>query len=485
MPLYEDLNKQYIAGEWREGSSKNVYENRNPFNHEVITKIKMASQQDIDEAYQSAEKVQVEWEKVSAFDKADIMENAVAIMKSRREELINLLIQETGSSFLKAKVEVDFCISITREAAGFPMRMGGELVPSLIPGKENRIYRRPLGVVGVISPFNFPLYLSIRSVAPALAAGNGVVLKPDEQTSVSGGFVVGKIFEEAGIPKGLLNIVVASIDEIGDGFVDQPIPRMISFTGSTEVGKHIGALCAKNMKKVALELGGNNALIVLKDANIERALNSAVFGKFLHNGQICMSINRILVHKSSHDEFLDKFRTAVKNIKVGDPSNHENFIGPLINVEAVNRILSQIEKAKKQGARVVLEGKVEGNIMHPYILAADSNEIATAKNEMFGPVTTVIPFEKEEEAIQIANDTQYGLSGAVHAGSVEKGVEIAKQIKTGMIHVNDQSVNDEPLIAFGGEKDSGLGRFGGKWSLDEFTTFQWISTQHLPREYPF
>lgn len=484
MSKFQDLNKQYIDGEWRDGTGKTVYQDTNPFNEETLAEFKMASVEDISEAYQSAEKAQKAWSETNPFERSTIMENAVRIMNERREELVELLVLESGSSHLKANVEVDFCIAITREAASFPLRMDGTIVPSLVPGKENRVYRKPLGVAGVIGPFNFPMYLAMRSVAPALAVGNGVVLKPDEKTAMSGGTILGKIFEEAGVPKGVLNVVVADIGEIGDSFVEHPIPRMISFTGSTGVGRHIGELCGRNIKKSVLELGGNNALIVLEDADIQRAVNAAAFGKYMHNGQICMSLNRIIVHRNVYDEFVKRFVDKAESIKVGDPRDKDTLIGPLINREAIDRLLGQIEEARQEGAEVVLEGKVDGNVMSPVILTG-TNEVATAKNEMFGPVVTIIPVDSEEEAIRVANDTPYGLSGSVHTRSVEKGVEIAKQMETGMVHVNDQSVNDEPLVAFGGEKDSGLGRFGGEWSLEEFTTLQWISTQNKPREYPF
>lgn len=484
MEQYKNLNKQYISGEWRDGTGQSRYKDKNPYNEEVLAEFKMAGIEDVKEAYESARKAQKEWENVNPFERSTIMENAVRIMSERRKELVELLVTESGSTHIKANVEVDFCIAITRESASFPLRMDGKMVPSLVPGKENRVYRKPLGVVGVISPFNFPMYLSMRSVAPALAVGNGVVLKPDEQTAMSGGTVIAKIFEEAGLPKGLLNVTVSDIGEIGDSFVENPVPRMISFTGSTGVGRHIGALCGQNIKKVALELGGNNALVVLEDANIEHAINSAIFGKFMHNGQICMAVNRVIVHKDRYDEFVDRFVEKTKSLKAGDPREPDTLIGPLINRVAVDRILTDIEKAKSEGAEVVLEGTANGTLMTPYVLTG-INEVATAKNEMFGPVVTIIPVESEEEAIRIANDTPFGLSGAVHAGSVEKGVEVAKQIQSGMVHVNDQSVNDEPLVAFGGEKDSGLGRFGGEWSLEEFTTVQWISAQTNPRKYPF
>ncbi|TVX94393.1 aldehyde dehydrogenase family protein [Paenibacillus agilis] len=485
MNTYSNWSLQYIDGEWREGNSTTIYENRNPYNDEIVSTIKLANKIDVQEAYAAAQKAQPAWESVNAFHKAEVFENAVAIMKARREEICELLIKETGSTYAKASVELDFCISITREAANFPMQMSAEMVPSLFPGKENRVYRRPVGVVGVISPFNFPMYLSMRSVAPALAAGNSVVLKPDEQTCISGGLLLAKIFEEAGLPKGLLHVTVASISEIEDSFTENPIPRVISFTGSTPAGLHIAQICARTMKKAALELGGNNPLLVLEDADVERAVRSAIYGKFFHNGQICMAINRILVHERIYQTFVDKLVEAAKKIKVGDPRDHANMIGPLINRKAVERITATITKAKEEGAQVVLEGHVDGNVMSPFILTSNTNDVATAQHEMFGPVVTIIPFKTEQEGIAIANDSPYGLSAAVHAGSIEKGVQVAKQIVSGMVHVNDQSVNDEPLIAFGGEKMSGLGRFGGKWSLEEFTTLQWISTQNEPREYPF
>ncbi|MFD1707718.1 aldehyde dehydrogenase family protein [Siminovitchia sediminis] len=484
MQPYENLNKNYIAGQWRDGNGKATYEVKNPYNDEVIQKIKMASKEDIDEAYQSADRVRQDWMNLNPFERSSIMEKAVQIIESRREEFVEHLINESGSSHLKANVELDFVIAITREAASFPLRMEGEIIPSLVPGKENRIYRKPLGVVGVIGPFNFPMYLAMRSVAPALATGNGVVLKPDEQTAVTGGILLAKVFEEAGVPEGLLNVVVPNIDEIGDAFVEHPIPRLISFTGSTPVGRHIGELCGRHIKKAALELGGNNALVVLGDADVEKAVNSALFGKFMHNGQICMAINRIIVHKDKYEPFVESFVSKAKRIKVGDPHEKDTLIGPLINRGAIDRILGQIEEAKKEGAEVILEGKVEGNVMSPFVLTG-TNDVATAKNEMFGPVATIIKAEDDEEAIRIANDSPFGLSGAVHSGSPERGVEAAKQIVTGMVHVNDQSVNDEPLIAFGGEKASGIGRFGGKWSLEEFTTVQWISVQTQERENPF
>ncbi|WP_026905883.1 aldehyde dehydrogenase family protein [Paucisalibacillus globulus] len=484
MGSYSELTKNYISGQWRDGTGNTELKVDNPYSGEIIGQFKTASIDDIKEAYETAKKAQIEWQKVNPFERATIMEKAVQLFESNREELVDILIKESGSSHLKANVEVDFVIAITKESASFPLRMGGEIIPSLVAGKENRIYRKPVGVVGVIGPFNFPMYLAQRSVAPALATGNGVVLKPDSQTPVSGGTILAKIMEEAGVPKGLFSVVVPNRKEVGDIMIEHPIPRVISFTGSTGVGRHIGEICGRLIKKSILELGGNNALLVLEDADVDRAVNSALFGKFMHNGQICMSLNRIVVHEKLYDKFVEKFVSLTEKIKVGNPADKDTLIGPLINKRSIEHILSHVEKAKSQGATVVLEGKTEGNVMHPYILTG-TNDVATAQNEMFGPVATIIKAQNDQEAIDIANDTQYGLSGAVHAGTVERGVEVAKQIVTGMVHVNDQSVNDEPLIAFGGEKDSGIGRFGGIRSLHEFTTEQWISTQTEERESPF
>lgn len=279
-------------------------------------------------------------------------------------------------------------------------------------------------------------------------------------------------------------MVVPDISEIGDAFVEHPIPRMISFTGSTGVGRHIGELCGRNIKKVVLELGGNNAFVVLEDADIERAVKGAVFGKYMHSGQICMAVNRIIVHQDIYEEFTKKYIELAQKIKVGDPHDEKTLIGPLINQKAVKRLLGEVEKAKAEGAEILLEGSVDGNVMTPYILKG-TNETSTAKNEMFGPVVTIIPVADEEEALRVANDTEFGLSGSVHSQDLEKAMGFAERMETGMVHIHDQSVNDEPLVAFGCEKASGLGRFGGEWSLDEFTTFKWISIQEEKRQYPF
>lgn len=486
LKTFRKWSKQYIQGEWREGNSQNTYTNKNPFDQSELVDIQLASLEDIDAAYQSAKEAQKLWQKTQAEKKTAILKKAAEITENRREEIVEILIKETGSTHIKANVEVDLVIGDLMEFSKQTFEMEEvKVVSSVIPDKENRVYRRPVGVVGVISPFNFPFYLSIRPIAPALAFGNGVVVKPDLQTFVSGGLLIASIFEEAGLPTGLLNVTVADINEIDNAFVEHPIPQVISFTGSTAVGKKIGEVCGRNLKKSALELGGNNMMIVLEDADVEQAASAAVFGKFLHQGQICMSLNRILVHQNIYDRFVDAFQEKVKQIKVGDPEDADVFIGPLINERQAEKVQAWIDESIQQGARCIQRGKVSGNLMEPVILKNVKNDMPIAQNEQFAPVAAIIPFADEEEAVRIANDSDYGLTGSIFTENNEHGVETALQIQSGMMHVNDQSINSESNIPFGGEKSSGLGRYGGEWSLEEFTTLQWISVQNKARPFPF
>lgn len=484
--LFNDINKQFINGVWKEGKSSNVGTIYDPYDNSVITEVTLATKEDIDEAYQVAKISQKQWAKTPAEEKVKVFENAIRILQENKEEFMDIFAREAGSSFVKANFEVQLAINILKESMTFPNRMEVRTMPSeVVPGKENHVYREPAGVVSVISPFNFPFYLSMRSIAPAIATGNAVVHKPDLQTAISGGATIAKLFELAGLPKGVLNVIITDITEIGDYFVEHPIPQVVSFTGSTPVGRHIGSLAGKNLKKVALELGGNSPFIVLEDADIKQAVDAAVFGKFIHQGQICMIINRIFVHRSLYDDFTKAFVKRVSELPYGDPKNPSTIIGPIINGKQIERILKLVDSAKNEGAHFALEGKQIGNVLTPFILTNVTNEMTIAQNEIFGPVASIIPFDTEKEAIEAANDTEYGLSAAVFTSDLERGEMIAREIESGMAHVNDQSVNDEPTLPFGGEKFSGLGRYGGEWALDEFTTMKWVSIQKEKREYPF
>jgi vanillin dehydrogenase len=485
MNPFAKLNKQYIGGVWRDGSSGKVLNDKNPYNGASIADFKLATLADLDEAYSAAAAAQKVWAEINPYERRSILEKAVAYIEKVEADITAMIIEELGGTRLKAFFEIGLVKNIIKEASTYPLRMTGEIFPSVMDGKENRLYRVPVGVVGVISPFNFPFFLSMRSVATALGAGNGVVLKPHDDTAITGGTLVAKIFEEAGIPKGLLNVVIADIRDIGDAFVEHRIPRVISFTGSEKVGRHIGMVAGRSLKKAILELGGNSALIVMADADLNNALNAAVFSRFTHQGQICMCANRILVQRSVYPQFLERYVKRVAALKVGDPNDPQTDLGPLMNKAQADTLAKQIQKGIAEGARPVLQGKIEGNLVSPTIFADVKSSMSVAQDEMFGPAVCVMPFDTPEEAINIANDSAFGLSGAIHTKDTEYGAQLAKQIDTGMVHVNAGTIDDEPLIAFGGEKASGFGRLNGRWALEEFTTLKWISVQHKPMHYPF
>ncbi len=482
---YTKWNKLYIGGKWKEGSGAKVDIVTNPYNGERITELKFGGKKDIDEAYKAAKAAQPAWAEVPAYEKIALLEKAAQLFAERKEELVKLLIDESGSTRLKAGIEVDSCVADIKEAAKYPMMMRDEIFPASVPGKENRAYYFPVGVVGIISPWNWPLYLSVRGVAPALAAGNGVVLKAASLTPVSGGLVIAKIFEDAGFPKGILNVVVSDPSEIGDYFYEHPVPRVISFTGSTNVGKRVGEIAGKNLKRASLELGGNNVLIVLDDADVDQAVSAAAFGRYLHQGQICISTNRIIVDRKLYPEFVEKFKKVTARVKVGDPNDPDTIIGPMITKKQIERALKVLDGCEKEGARIEVRGKVNGSLMEPSIVTGVTNDMTIARTELFSPIAVIMPVNNEEEAIRIANDSDVGLSGAVFSGSLERGINVAKQIETGMVHVNDQTVGVDSGAPFGGEKDSGFGRYcGAKWTISEFTTVKWISVQKVPRPFP-
>ncbi|MFC5711757.1 aldehyde dehydrogenase family protein [Thalassorhabdus alkalitolerans] len=479
------LDLQYINGFWKEGSSEKTIENNNPFSNERISTIKSASEKDVNEAYSAAAHAQKEWAAYTPAEKQGYFEKLLQVLKEEKDLITEWLIKESGSTRIKAEAEFGAAYEVTREALSFPSRMNGQILPSNVPNKENYVYRRPKGVVGVIGPWNFPFHLSMRSVAPALAAGNTVVIKPASDTPMTSGLLFGYLFEKAGFPKGVVNVVVGRGSEIGDAFVQHNVPKLISFTGSTEVGSHLASEAGKLLKDTALELGGNNAMVILDDADVDRAVDAAIFGKFLHQGQICMALNRIIVDASIHDEFVEKFVKRVKELPYGDPTNSSTVVGPLINHSQVERIQKEVDHSVKEGANLLTGGSHEGNVFEPTVVSNVTKDMDIFQNELFGPVVSIVKVQSEEEAIETANDTIYGLSGSVFTKDRFRGMEVARQIETGMIHVNDQSVNDEAHVAFGGEKDSGLGRFGGEWALDKFTTVQTVSVMSGYREYPF
>lgn len=486
-PHYQGFDQLPINGKWRHGKGANVLRDLNPYNGDALVEIPHATRDDMDEAYRGAVASQIGWAAALPGERATVMRRAAQVMEARHEEIVKWLIEEAGSTRIKAAMEWETVHAVLLEAATLPYLVEGRILPSDIPGKECRMYRKPVGVVAVISPWNWPMQLSVRSVAPALAVGNAVVLKPASDTPVTGGLLLAKILEEAGLPPGVLSVIIGAGSEIGDAFVTHPIPRVISFTGSTPVGRHIAKLAVEGatLKRLELELGGNNPFVVLEDADLERAVEAAIFGKFLHQGQICMSTNRFIIEDSVHDAFLERFVDRVSKLKVGDPKAPDTMIGPVINQAQLNGLRRRIEDAVSSGARQVAGGEAQGLVLPPHVFADVMNEMPLAQTESFGPIAPFIRAHGEEEALRIANDTELGLAAAVFSSDVERGLRFAQQLETGMVHVNDQSVNDLPYNPFGGEKNSGIGRFNGAWSIAAFTTDQWVTIQHVRRHYPF
>ncbi|CAM5379572.1 putative aldehyde dehydrogenase YfmT [Pseudomonas oleovorans subsp. oleovorans] len=487
LAAYENLNLQPIAGEWRAGKSGRDLDVLNPFTQQSLLKIALANREDLDEAYRSAREAQAAWAACGPSERAQVMLNAVRIFDERRDEIIDWIINESGSTRIKAQIEWGAARAITQESASLPSRVHGRILASDVPGKESRVYREPLGVIGIISPWNFPLHLTARSLSPALALGNACVIKPASDTPVTGGLLLARIFEEAGLPKGVLSVVVGSGSEIGDAFVEHEVPGFISFTGSTQVGRNIGRIAAggEHLKHVALELGGNSPFVVLADADLDQAVNAAVVGKFLHQGQICMAINRIIVEDAVYDDFVSRYAERVKSLPYGDPSKPETVVGPVINAKQLAGLQEKIETAKSEGARVMVSGEAQGNVMPPHVFADVTADMEIAREEIFGPLVGIQRARDEAHALELANSSEYGLSSAVFTSSLERGVQFARRIRAGMTHINDIPVNDEPNAPFGGEKNSGLGRFNGDWAIEEFTTDHWITVQHAPRRYPF
>lgn len=485
MSFFTDLAHQYIDGEWRTGTGSWDIIDFNPYNGEKLAALTVASVAEVDEAYRAAERAQKDWAHASPYDRRRVLERAVGIIEERREEIVEAVIDELGGTRAKAEFELGLALSFLREAILIAMRPQGELLPSPLAGKENRVYRLPVGVIAVISPFNFPFLITLKSVGPALALGNAVVIKPNQNTPVVGGGLIAKIFEDAGLPPGVLNVVVTDIAEIGDTLIEHPVPKVVSFAGSDRVGRHVAAVAASHFKRSVLELSGNSALVVFDDADIDYAVDAAVFSRFVFQGQVCMAANRIVVERSVEREFTERFVARVEALKTGDPRDPETHLGPVINEFQAEALTALVDTALADGATALVRGRTVGNLVEPTVLTGLPEDSPILRQEIFGPVALVIPFDGEDEAVRIVNDTPYGLSGAVFTANVERGVEFAHRIETGMFHVNDSTVSDDPLVPFGGEKASGSGRMNGESIIEAFTTQRWISVQHGRAEFPF
>ena len=474
--------KVYSAG-WQQASGGDaaVIE---PATGAEIGRVGIASPADIATAATAAAAAQPAWAALPYTERAAILRRAGDIWKANAEEIEGWSIREGGKIVPAAQFETHVATEEVYEAATLPSRPYGELLPSESP-HLSWAERMPVGVVGVISPFNFPQILAIRSVAPALALGNAVVLKPDPRTAVCGGVVLARVFEEAGLPEGLLHVLPGGPDT-GEALITHPLVRVISFTGSTAVGRHIGALAGQHLKRIHLELGGNSALIVLDDADLDKAASAGAWGSFLHQGQICMTTGRHLVHEAVYDDYVSRLAAKADHLPVGDPATGQVALGPIIDERQRDKIHGLVTASVDAGARLAAGGTYEGLFYQPTVLADVAPAMPAYANEVFGPVAPVIRFSTADEAAKLAADTEYGLSLGILTGDVMRGLDLARRIPTGIVHINDQTVDDSPNTPFGGIFASGTGaRFGGTANIDAFTDTRWVTVRGEIAPYPF
>ena len=480
--------KMYINGEWVDALDRAMYDDYNPYTGEVFARVPSGKRGDARRAIEAAAAAFPAWSNTLPAERQALFLKAADILQKKQNEIVAILAEETGCTFGFAMFQTMFTPGLLREAASQVHNPIGEIIPADLPGAFYMAIRQSVGVVAGIAPWNAPLILSLRAICLPIAYGNTAVLKPSMESSVSGGVVIAEIFHEAGFPKGVLNLVTngpGGSGEVGDELIENPRVRRINFTGSTSVGRQLAEKAGRHLKRVSLELGGQNPLVILRDADVDYAVNAAAFGAFLHQGQICMSVRRIIVEKPIAREFTEKFLKKISAFKVGNPKEPDTIIGPLINKQQFSQVKGNVDAAVRDGAKILCGGKAEGLCYHPTVLTNVKPSTPFAREETFGPVVSVIEVENEEEAVRAANDTAYGLSAGVITRDFVKGLAVAERIETGIVHINDQSVHDEPQVPFGGVKDSGWGRFGGHAALEEFTELRWISIQRTPRQYPF
>jgi acyl-CoA reductase-like NAD-dependent aldehyde dehydrogenase len=479
--------RHFIGGKWVDAAGGGTFESRDPFTGDTVANVAAGGREDAVRAVEAALAAFAEWSKTPPAMRQGIFLKAADILESRQDEIVSLLARETGSTFGFAMFQTHFVPGLLRQSAALAYAPLGEVIPS-DTGAFSMGLRRPVGVVGAIAPWNAALILSARSIAAPLALGNTVVLKPSELSPVVGGLIWGEIFTEAGMPAGVLNIVTHAPGEagpIGDELVENPHVRRLNFTGSTETGRKLAEAAGRNLKRIVLELGGYNPLIVLADADLDYAVNATTFGAFLHQGQICMSARKIIVERPIADAFIEKLAEKTKGLKAGDPKEHDTIIGPLINESALQMVKDRVADAVSKGAKVLAGGEAEGPCFQATLLMDVPENSEFAKVETFGPVASIEVVDSADEAVDRANATAYGLSSGIITQDADRGLALAQKVEAGIVHVNDQPVGDEPQMPFGGVKDSGFGRFGGSAVVDEFTELRWITVQSGSHPFPF
>ncbi len=479
--------KMYIDGKWVDSSSGKTFEDHNPFTGDVYANVPAGNAEDARSAIDAAKAAFPEWAATPPGAKRQIFLKAADVMESRQDELVQAMMEEVGGTIGISMFQMGFVPGLFRMAAGAAYDVKGEIIPADHANSFFMAIRQPAGVVACFAPFNVPYILGSRSFTLPIAYGNTAVLKPSEDAPLTGGLLLAEIFEEAGLPPGVLNVVTSTregAEEIGDEMISNPDVRRISFTGSTEVGRVIAEKAGRNLKRAVLELGGKDPLIILGDADVDYAIDAAAWGAFLHQGEICMSTERIIVEKSIAKEFTEKLKERAESMPMGDPTNPATAIGPLINQRALEKVHAQVEAAVAGGANLVTGGQYDDLVYHPTVVTDVKPDMLLFREQTFGPVAPIVVVSDREEALAVANDSEYGLSAGILTGDFTQALDMALRLETGMVHIGDQTVNDEPQAPFGGVKGSGYGRFGGQAALDEFTELRWINVQRVPRTFP-
>ncbi|HEX4687643.1 MAG TPA: benzaldehyde dehydrogenase [Nocardioides sp.] len=474
---------QFVDGRWRAGGGGTI-EVVAPATGEVLGAVSAASTTDVADAAAGAAAAQRDWAGRSPAERAAVLRRAGQLWEQHADEISAWIVKESGSIPPKAGLEVHTAADECFEASALPTHPLGEVLATNEP-HWSFARRRPSGVVTVISPFNFPLILSIRSVAPALALGNAVLLKPDPRTTLSGGVSLVQIFREAGLPDGVLQLVPGGSDT-GEAAVIASEVRVVSFTGSTAAGREVGAAGARHLKRTHLELGGNSALVVLPGADLEKAVSAGAFGSFMHQGQICMTTGRHLVHESLADDYVERLGVTAGHLPVGDPATSEVALGPVIDAAQLAKIDGLVQSSVAGGARLVAGGTYEDLFYRPTVLAEVDAGTPAWREEVFGPVAPVRSFSTTEEAIALAGENDYGLSLGI-LGDVGEAMKVADAVPSGIVHINEQTVADEANAPFGGVAVSGTGsRLGGaQANIEAFTETQWVTVRPGIAPYPF
>jgi acyl-CoA reductase-like NAD-dependent aldehyde dehydrogenase len=475
-----------IGGTWRGASSGASYEKTNPWTGEPSGTSAAATREDARAAVDAAAEAFPAWSRTPVEERRGLLDRAAELLMERQEGIAAVVTEETGATFGWGMFNVELAAGMLQAAGAFAAQVADAEIESHIPGKKARAVRQPVGVVVGIAPWNAPVILGTRAIASPLALGNTVVLKASEECPRTHAMIVSAL-EDAGLPPGVVNLIVnapADAADVVEELIAHPAVRRVNFTGSTRVGRIVAEKAARHLKRVLLELGGKAPMVVLPDADVDRAAAAASFGAFFHQGQICMSTERIVVDAAVADELASKLGERAEALKVGDPREPETQIGPLVNGASLKRVCELVDDAVSKGAEVVAGGRAVGPCFTPTVLKGVKPGMRIYGEESFGPVVSIVSVDGVDEAVRVANDTEYGLSSAVFGGDVEAALDVAARLETGMCHVNDTTVHDEPQMPFGGVKESGWGRFGGEAAVEEFTELRWITVQEEPREYP-